>query len=64
MPDRLGRLLLIAAYSAMLRARLVLPTRGRAATITRSRLLEAGGQGVEVGEAGPHAADLAAVLCR
>ena len=45
----------------MLSAKLVLPTDGRAARTIEVALLEAGRQGVEVGEAGADAADLAAV---
>ena len=50
-----------AAYSAMFRARLVLPTDGRAARIDEVRGLQARGQRIEIGEAGPDAADLAPV---
>ena len=52
---------LTAACSAMLSAKLVLPTDGRAASTIEVALLEPGRQRVEVGEAGPDAADLAAV---
>ena len=45
----------------MLRAKLVLPTDGRAARTIEVALLEAGRERVEVREAGPDAADLAAM---
>ena len=52
---------LTAACSAMLSAKLVLPTDGRAATITRSLFCSPVVRRVEVLEPGAHAADLTAV---
>ena len=46
--------------SAMLSTKLVFPIDGRAATMTRSRLLEAGRHLVEIDEAARHAGDEAA----
>ena len=61
MPTDFAGVLPIAAYSAMLSARLVLPTDGRAADDHEVGRLQAGRERIEVREAGPDAADLAAV---